>query len=246
MYPDGYPDFPMAQLLDTHQDQHRVTVSCLVSDLRFEWRLEPAGEGTRITRRRRDPRHRGAPPRQPTPDHQHLDDTARTARHQRIGRPRQRQCGVIRVIGAPCTSGAGLVTCFRLQHGAQPRPLARRAMRGRQSSSHKGSTSERRGRSIGASESGRDGVPRGMFRETFEGGPGRRSGLGHAARAAPRSVGIDISQDTSEASCGLGQSRRPLSHVGPGGPDGSPADGHPDECSSSALRANPRRSTTRW
>jgi uncharacterized protein YndB with AHSA1/START domain len=49
MYPDGYPDFPMAQLLDTHQDQHRVVVSCLVSDLRFEWRLEPAGEGTRIT-----------------------------------------------------------------------------------------------------------------------------------------------------------------------------------------------------
>jgi hypothetical protein len=49
MYPDGYPDFPMAQLLDTHQDQHRVTVSCLVSDLRFEWRLDPAGEGTRIT-----------------------------------------------------------------------------------------------------------------------------------------------------------------------------------------------------
>jgi hypothetical protein len=26
-----------------------VTVSCLVSDLRFEWRLEPAGAGTRIT-----------------------------------------------------------------------------------------------------------------------------------------------------------------------------------------------------
>ena len=26
-----------------------MTVSCLVSDLRFEWRLEPAGEGTRIT-----------------------------------------------------------------------------------------------------------------------------------------------------------------------------------------------------
>jgi uncharacterized protein YndB with AHSA1/START domain len=49
MYPDGYPDFPMAQLLDTHADQHRVTVSCLVSDLRFEWQLEPAGDGTRIT-----------------------------------------------------------------------------------------------------------------------------------------------------------------------------------------------------
>ncbi len=49
MYPDGYPDFPMAQLLETHQAQQRVTVSCLVSDLRFEWRLEPAGAGTRIT-----------------------------------------------------------------------------------------------------------------------------------------------------------------------------------------------------
>jgi uncharacterized protein YndB with AHSA1/START domain len=49
MFPDGYPDFPMAQLLDTQQDQRRVTVSCLVSDLRFEWRLEPAAEGTLIT-----------------------------------------------------------------------------------------------------------------------------------------------------------------------------------------------------
>ena len=48
MYPDGYPDFPMAQLLDTQRDQQRVTVSCLVSDLRFEWRLEPEGDGTRI------------------------------------------------------------------------------------------------------------------------------------------------------------------------------------------------------
>jgi uncharacterized protein YndB with AHSA1/START domain len=49
MYPDGYPDFPMAQLLDTRRDQHRVTVSCLVSDLRFEWHLEADGEGTRVT-----------------------------------------------------------------------------------------------------------------------------------------------------------------------------------------------------
>jgi uncharacterized protein YndB with AHSA1/START domain len=51
MYPDGYPDFPMAQLLETRRDQQRVTVSCLVSDLRFEWRLEPSGEGdgTRIS-----------------------------------------------------------------------------------------------------------------------------------------------------------------------------------------------------
>ncbi|MBV9467257.1 MAG: SRPBCC family protein [Solirubrobacterales bacterium] len=49
MYPDGYPDFPMAQLLDTQQDEQRVTVSCLVSDLRFEWRLAPTAEGTAIT-----------------------------------------------------------------------------------------------------------------------------------------------------------------------------------------------------
>jgi uncharacterized protein YndB with AHSA1/START domain len=49
MYPDGYPDFPMAQVLETRQDQQRVTVSCLVSDLRFEWRLAPEGEGTLIT-----------------------------------------------------------------------------------------------------------------------------------------------------------------------------------------------------
>jgi uncharacterized protein YndB with AHSA1/START domain len=51
MYPDGYPDFPMAQTLDTAREQQRVTVSCLVSDLRFEWGLEPlaGGSGTRIT-----------------------------------------------------------------------------------------------------------------------------------------------------------------------------------------------------
>ena len=49
MYPDGYPDFPMAQLLESRPDQQRVTVSCLVSDLRFDWRLEPDGEGTLIT-----------------------------------------------------------------------------------------------------------------------------------------------------------------------------------------------------
>jgi len=48
MYPDGYPDFPMAQLHETRRDEQRVTVSCLVSDLRFEWHLEPSGEGTLI------------------------------------------------------------------------------------------------------------------------------------------------------------------------------------------------------
>jgi uncharacterized protein YndB with AHSA1/START domain len=49
MYPDGYPDFPMAQLMSSHREESRVTVSCLVSDLRFEWRLEPDGDGTTIT-----------------------------------------------------------------------------------------------------------------------------------------------------------------------------------------------------
>lgn len=48
MYPDGYPDFPMAQILDTTRTEHRVTVSCLVSDLRFEWRLEATSDGTLI------------------------------------------------------------------------------------------------------------------------------------------------------------------------------------------------------
>ncbi len=50
MYPDGYPDFPMPQVLRSSQHEGRVTVSCLVSDLVFEWRLEPLDErgGTRI------------------------------------------------------------------------------------------------------------------------------------------------------------------------------------------------------
>lgn len=49
MYPEGYPDFPMPQVLETQRREQRVTVSCLVSDLHFEWRLAPDGEGTRIT-----------------------------------------------------------------------------------------------------------------------------------------------------------------------------------------------------
>lgn len=50
MYPDGYPDFPMAQLLESKADGQRVMVSCLVNDLRFEWRLEPLDDDrTRIS-----------------------------------------------------------------------------------------------------------------------------------------------------------------------------------------------------
>jgi uncharacterized protein YndB with AHSA1/START domain len=43
MYPEGYPDFPMPQrLLVTGSG---VTISCLVSDLVFEWRLAPLDDG---------------------------------------------------------------------------------------------------------------------------------------------------------------------------------------------------------
>jgi uncharacterized protein YndB with AHSA1/START domain len=48
VWPDGYPDFPMPQNLRTDADGKRVTVSCLVSDLVFAWKLEPLEDGTRI------------------------------------------------------------------------------------------------------------------------------------------------------------------------------------------------------
>ncbi len=43
MYPDGYPDFPMPQQLQVSGSG--VTISCLVSDLVFEWRLAPLDDG---------------------------------------------------------------------------------------------------------------------------------------------------------------------------------------------------------
>ncbi|HEY4022685.1 MAG TPA: SRPBCC family protein [Pseudonocardiaceae bacterium] len=45
MYPAGYADFPMPQLLCTDRVGQRVTISCLVSDLRFDWRLRPSADG---------------------------------------------------------------------------------------------------------------------------------------------------------------------------------------------------------
>jgi hypothetical protein len=48
MYPTGYPDFPMPQALRTDGDGRRLTISCLVSYLVFEWRLEALDAGTRI------------------------------------------------------------------------------------------------------------------------------------------------------------------------------------------------------
>ena len=49
MFPDGYPDFPMPQTLETSQENGSVKISCLVSDLCFDWRLRPSGTGTEIS-----------------------------------------------------------------------------------------------------------------------------------------------------------------------------------------------------
>ena len=65
MYPDGYPDFPMPQQLRTDGDGHKVLVSCLVSDLVFEWRLEPLGERTRIAVHVEIPEAEAAPAGEP-------------------------------------------------------------------------------------------------------------------------------------------------------------------------------------
>ena len=45
MYPAGYPDFPMPQQLRTEREDRRVVISCLVSNLRFDWRLIPDADG---------------------------------------------------------------------------------------------------------------------------------------------------------------------------------------------------------
>jgi len=44
MYPEGYPEFPMPQQLRVSGSG--VTISCLVSDLVFEWRLAPLDGGS--------------------------------------------------------------------------------------------------------------------------------------------------------------------------------------------------------
>jgi uncharacterized protein YndB with AHSA1/START domain len=49
VYPEGYPDFPMPQALRAAADGRGLTISCLVSYLVFEWRLEPLGDDTRIS-----------------------------------------------------------------------------------------------------------------------------------------------------------------------------------------------------
>jgi uncharacterized protein YndB with AHSA1/START domain len=49
MFVEGYPDFPMPQELDARKEDNRVTISCMVSDLVFEWRLDPVDGGTKVS-----------------------------------------------------------------------------------------------------------------------------------------------------------------------------------------------------
>lgn len=49
LYPEGYPDFPMAQRIESSADHRRVTVSCQVSFLEFAWTLEDTDPGTRVS-----------------------------------------------------------------------------------------------------------------------------------------------------------------------------------------------------
>ncbi len=60
LWPAGYPDFPLPQRVRTQQRQQRVVVSCTVSDIVFEWRLEPAEQGTRISVHVEIPEHEAA------------------------------------------------------------------------------------------------------------------------------------------------------------------------------------------
>ena len=78
-YPDGYPDFPMPQTIQTARGDGRVTVSCQVSDLVFEWRLSEHAGGTRIAVHVEIPDRRGAPPRRAARRHRGIARTARGA-----------------------------------------------------------------------------------------------------------------------------------------------------------------------
>jgi uncharacterized protein YndB with AHSA1/START domain len=45
LYADGYPDFPMPQLMTSAPDDRSVRFSCQVSDMDIEWRLAPRDDG---------------------------------------------------------------------------------------------------------------------------------------------------------------------------------------------------------
>jgi uncharacterized protein YndB with AHSA1/START domain len=48
IFPAGYPDYPMPQEMRADRNGRRLTISCLVSYLVFEWQLEMLDGGTRI------------------------------------------------------------------------------------------------------------------------------------------------------------------------------------------------------
>jgi uncharacterized protein YndB with AHSA1/START domain len=48
-WPQTHPDFPMPQHILTRSEDHQVVVSCTISDLVFDWRLEPLRLGTRVS-----------------------------------------------------------------------------------------------------------------------------------------------------------------------------------------------------
>jgi uncharacterized protein YndB with AHSA1/START domain len=49
LWPEGYPEFALPQRVESHADEQRVVVSCTVSDLHFEWRLQPVDGGTDVS-----------------------------------------------------------------------------------------------------------------------------------------------------------------------------------------------------
>jgi uncharacterized protein YndB with AHSA1/START domain len=49
LWPEGYPDFALPQRVESHSVDQRIVVSCTVSELVFEWRLEPVDGATRIS-----------------------------------------------------------------------------------------------------------------------------------------------------------------------------------------------------
>lgn len=59
-YVAGWPDFPMPMALDTRADGARVVISCLVSDVRFEWTLEPEPSGCAVQVTAELPEHEAA------------------------------------------------------------------------------------------------------------------------------------------------------------------------------------------
>jgi uncharacterized protein YndB with AHSA1/START domain len=45
IYAEGYPDFPMPQLMTSSLDDRTVRFSCTVSDMEIQWRLAPRDDG---------------------------------------------------------------------------------------------------------------------------------------------------------------------------------------------------------